>query len=114
MANPTNIALSRIRSVPRRLAVDTPGPTLDLILGRFEGKTTPQGKETLKLGGGSYDCDVFKFTGQRYDADGYAFPVTGKYWSCPDVPGLVVKSTSVSKLRTELRVEMVLKQIVRK
>jgi hypothetical protein len=114
LAGPTIIALSRNRTIPSRLAIDTPGPTMDLILGRFEGTTTAQGKETLNIGGESYLCEIFKFDGQRIDADGYTYPVTGRYWSCPDVPGLVVKSSSVSKLRTDLRVDMILKQIVRK
>lgn len=114
LAGPTIIPLSRIRTIPGRLAVDTPKPTLNPMLGRVEGKTIPQGKETLNVGGGSYECEIFKFDGTRFDSDGYAYPISGKYWSCPDVPGLVVKSTSVSKLRSELRVEMTLKQIVRK
>jgi WD40 repeat protein len=114
VAEPTIIPLSRIRTILGRLAVDTPKPTLNPMLGRIEGKTTAQGKETLKVGGGSYDCEIFKFDGLRFDTDGNAYPITGKYWSCPDVPGLVVKSTSVSKLQSELRVEMTLKQIVRK
>ena len=81
---------------------------------QFEGKMTRQGKETLKVGNDSYDCEIIKFEGNQIDADGYSYPISGKFWSCPDVPGLVVKSTSISKLRSELRIDMNLQQIMRK
>lgn len=114
LAGPTVLPLSRIRTIPLRLATDMPKTTVNPILGQFEGKMTPQGKETLKVGNDSYECEIIKFDGVRIDADGYRAPTSGKFWSCPDVPGLVVKSTSTSKLRSELKLEMMLKQIVRK
>ncbi len=114
LAGPTILPLSRIRTIPLRLASDMPKTTVNPMLGQFEGKMTPQGKETLKVGNDSYDCEIIKFEGTRIDADGYRYPISGKFWSCPEVPGLVVKSTSASKLRSELRLEMSLKQIVRK
>lgn len=114
LAGPTILPLSRIRTIPLRLASDMPKTTVNPSLSQFEGKMTPQGKETLRVGNDSYDCEIIKFEGTRIDADGYRYPISGKFWSCPEVPGLVVKSTSISKLRSELRIEMILKQIVRK
>lgn len=114
LAGPTILPLSRIRTIPLRLADDMPKTTVNPMLGRFEGKMISQGKETLKVGNDSYECEIFKFDGSRFDTDGHSYPISGKFWSCPDVPGLVVKSTSTSKLRSEMKIEMNLKQIVRK
>lgn len=113
VGGPTDAPLSYTRRVPDRVDAGTPHATLDFTLLYFEGKITPQSKETLTIGGKSYDCEVFKFDGTRYSTDGYGSAATGRYWTCPDVPGLVVKSTVAVKTRSDLRIEVLLSEIKR-
>lgn len=102
------------RQVKRQIPVAEIPQAPYFALTAFGGDITESGKESLTIQGVTYACTVYRFSGysgDRAPARGSPPYMTGTFWLCLEVPGLVVKT--VGTVGIDVHLERVLKKIAR-